>query len=167
MAFSTVHFMFASAIRGKSLPRCLRIACTRVTSDPRSGRPTFILIARKPLARFSSVLPKKRLDREIEVDAAGVTGHAGVEAAEETKQGQIGAARLQVPQRDIKRREREHRWSAASAVMQGPPDVMPNGLGIIGFAALDQFGDLPPENVGNRAAIAADGIGIADAFSPV
>ena len=44
---------------------------------------------------------------------------------------------------------------------------MPNGLGIIGFAALDQFGDLPPENVGNRAAIAADGIGIADAFSPV
>ena len=27
-------------------------------------------------------------------------------------------------QRDVKRRERKHRWSATSAVMQGPPDVM-------------------------------------------
>ena len=124
-------------------------------------------MARKPLARLSSVCLQKRLDGEIEVDAAGVTGHAGVEAAEQTKQRQIGAARLQVPQRDIERREREHRRSAAPAVMQGPPDVMPDGFGVIGFAALDQFGNLPPENVGNRAAIAADGISIADAFSPV
>src|SRR5712691_13065906 len=48
-------FHMASAIRGKPLPRCLRIVCTRVISDARSGRPTFILMARKPLARLSSV----------------------------------------------------------------------------------------------------------------
>ena len=124
-------------------------------------------MARKPLARLSSVCFEQRLDGEIEVDAAGVTGHAGVEAAEQTKQRQIGAARLQVPQGDIERRQRQHRRSAAPAVMQAPPDVMPDRLGVIGFAALDQFGDLPPEDVGNRAAIAADGVGIADAFGPI
>ena len=51
--------------------------------------------------------------------------------------------------------------------MQAPPDVVPDGFGIVGLAALDQFGNLPPENVGNRAAIAADGIGVANAFGPV
>ena len=42
-----------------------------------------------------------------------------------------------------------------------------DGFSVIGFAALDQFRNLPPENVGYRAPIAADGIGIADAFCPV
>ena len=60
-------------------------------------------------------LPQKRLYGEVEIDTAGVTGHAGVEAAEKTKQGQIGAARLQIPQRDIERRESERRWSTAIA----------------------------------------------------
>ena len=45
--------------------------------------------------------------------------------------------------------------------MQGPPDVMPDGFGVIGFAALDQFRNLSPENVGNRAPITPDSIGIA------
>ena len=121
-------------------------------------------MARKPLARLSS---EQRLDGKIEVDAAGVTGHTGVEATEQTEQRQIGAARLQVPQGDIERRERQHGRSAAPAIMQAPPDVMPDGLGVVGLPALDQFGDLPPEDVGNRAAIAADGVGIARAFSPV
>ena len=51
--------------------------------------------------------------------------------------------------------------------MQRPPDVMPNRLGIIGFAALNSLWDLPSDDVGNRTAIAADGIGITDALSPV
>ena len=45
--------------------------------------------------------------------------------------------------------------------------MMPDRFGVVGLAALDQFGDLPPQDVGNRAAIAADRIGIADAFGPV
>ena len=51
--------------------------------------------------------------------------------------------------------------------MQCPPDVLPNSLGIIGLAALDQFGNLPPENVGYRAAVAANRISVTDAFGPV
>ena len=77
------------------------------------------------------------------------------------------AARLQVPQRDIERRERKHRRSAAPAVMQAPPDVMPDRLGVVGFPAFDQFGDLAPEDISDRATIAAHGVGVAGAFSPV
>ena len=74
----------------------------------------------KALGEIVVGLPEQRLDGKIEVDAAGITGHAGVEAAEQAKQRQIGAPRLQVPQRDVERRERQHRRSAASAVMQVP-----------------------------------------------
>ena len=112
-------------------------------------------------------LLQQRIDGEIEIDAAGVAGHPRVKTAEQAKQRQIGAARLQVPQRDIERGKREHDRTAAAAVMQAPPDVMPDRFGVIGLAALDQFGNFPPENIGNRAAIAADGIGVADAFGPV
>src|SRR5882762_3891024 len=51
--------------------------------------------------------------------------------------------------------------------MQGPPDVMPDGFSVIRFAALDQLGNLPPERIGNRAAIAADSVSIANTFGPV
>src|SRR5258708_94531 len=44
---------------------------------------------------------------------------------------------------------------------------MPVGFGVIGFAALDQLWNLPPERVGNRAAIAADSVGVANTFGPV
>ena len=121
----------------------------------------------KALGEIVVGLPEQRLDGKIEVDAAGVTGHAGVEAAEQTKQRQTGAARLQVPQGDIERRERQHRRSAAPAIVQAPPDVMPDRLGVVGFPAFDQFRDLAPEDIGDRAAIAADGVGVAGAFSPV
>ena len=47
--------MLASTISGNSGPRWARIARTRATSSASDGRPTFILIARKPRARLSSV----------------------------------------------------------------------------------------------------------------
>jgi len=52
----------------------LRIACTRATSDARSGQPTFILMARKPPGQIIVGLLEKRIDGKIEVDAAGLTG---------------------------------------------------------------------------------------------
>ena len=121
----------------------------------------------KALGEIVVGLLEQRLDGKIEIDAAGITGHAGVEAAEQTEQRQTGAPRLQVPQRDIERRQRQHRWPAAPAVVQGPPDVMPDRLGVVGFPAFDQFGDLAPEDIRDRAAIAADGVGVADAFGAV
>src|SRR3982075_2181446 len=44
---------------------------------------------------------------------------------------------------------------------------MPDGLSVIRLAALDQFGNLPPERIGNRAAIAAHGVSVANTFGPV
>src|SRR5690348_14090688 len=51
--------------------------------------------------------------------------------------------------------------------MQTPPEVMPDRFRIIGFVARDQPGNFTSENVGHRAAVAADRIGIADAFSAI
>ena len=51
--------------------------------------------------------------------------------------------------------------------MQAPPDVMPDGFGVVGLPGLDQFRDLSPEDVSNRAAIAADSVGMARAFIPI
>ena len=48
IASSTDHRIFASTISGISGPSSLRIAVTRSTSSASCGRPTFILIARKP-----------------------------------------------------------------------------------------------------------------------
>jgi hypothetical protein len=44
---------------------------------------------------------------------------------------------------------------------------MPDRFGVVSFEALDQSGDFPSENVGDRAAIAADRIGIARAFGTI
>ena len=44
---------------------------------------------------------------------------------------------------------------------------MPDGFSVIRFAAFDQLGNLPPERIGNRAAIAADSVSVADTFGPV
>jgi len=42
--------------------------------------------------------------------------------------------------------------------MQRPPDALPDRLDIVGLLPRDQFGNLPPQNIRNCAAIAADGI---------
>ena len=44
---------------------------------------------------------------------------------------------------------------------------MPDSFSVIRFAALDQLGNFPPERVGNRAAIAADSVSVANTFGPV
>jgi hypothetical protein len=44
---------------------------------------------------------------------------------------------------------------------------MPDSFCVIRFAALDQLGNFAPERVGNRAAIAADSVSVANTFGPV
>src|SRR5471032_2102379 len=121
----------------------------------------------KALGEIIVRLLQKRVHGEIKVDATGVTGHASVETAQKTKQRHIGTARLQVPQGDIERRQRKHGRSAAAAVVQGPPDVMPYSFSVIRFAALDELWNFSPERVGNRAAIAADNVSVANTFGTV
>jgi hypothetical protein len=44
---------------------------------------------------------------------------------------------------------------------------MPDRFGVVSFAALDQSGDFPSKDIGGRAAIAADCIGVAHAFRTI
>jgi hypothetical protein len=44
---------------------------------------------------------------------------------------------------------------------------MPDALRVVGFAAFDQLGDLAPEDVGDRATIPTDSLGIANAFGTI
>jgi len=70
----------------------------------------------KALGEIVVRLLQKRVHGEIEVDPAGVTGYASVEAPSRRKQRHLGTARLQVPQGDIQRRT-----ALARAVRRGPP----------------------------------------------
>jgi hypothetical protein len=41
---------------------------------------------------------------------------------------------------------------------------MPDGFCVVRFAALDQLRNLSPERIGNRSAVAANGVSIANTF---
>src|SRR4051812_42456889 len=51
--------------------------------------------------------------------------------------------------------------------MQAPPDLMPDRFGVVGLAVLDQSGDFPLQDIGDRAAIAANRIGVGHAFGAI
>ena len=121
----------------------------------------------KALGKIVVGLLQQRVDREIEVDAAGIARHAGIEAAEQPEQRQVRAPRLQVPQRDVERRQRQHHRAAASAIMQAPPHPVPYRLGVVRLEARDKLGDLAPDDVGDCIAVAADRIGVADALRAI
>src|SRR5262249_15185085 len=112
-------------------------------------------------------LLQQALHREIKVDPAGITRYTGIEAPKQTKQRKVHAPRLEVPQRDVERGEREHRGSATPTIVQTPPDMMPDAFSVIGFVAFYQLRDFAPENIGDRAAIPADSVGVANALGTV
>ena len=66
----------------------------------------------KAFAEIVVSLSQQRLDRRVKVDAAGVAGHAGIKAAEQAEQRQIGAPR---------RRSHSAMSSADSASTAAPP----------------------------------------------
>ena len=109
----------------------------------RRGRPTFILMARKPRARLLVGLAQQRVEREVEVDAAGVARHARVEAAEQPPQRRAMAPRPQVPQRDVHGGDREHRRAAAPAVVERPPHRLPHLLDALGVAPRQERRQIP------------------------
>src|SRR3954453_3363248 len=51
--------------------------------------------------------------------------------------------------------------------MQTPPDMMPDRFGIVGLAVLGESGDFPSQDIGDRAAIAPDRVGVAYAFGAI
>jgi hypothetical protein len=88
-------------------------------------------------------------------------------AAEEAPEGGAGALRLQVPERHVDRRDREHGRAAAPAVVQRPPQLLPQALDEVGVLAGQDLGHLAGEDVVDGAAVAADGEGVADAFRTI
>jgi hypothetical protein len=131
------------------------------------GPPDLHLDGAKSLAQIVVGLLQQRLDREVEIDAAGVAGHAGIEAAEQAPQRQFCALGFQVPQRDVERGQCQHHRSAAPAIVQAPPDMMPDCFGVVGLAALNQCAHFAAEDICHRAADAADGVGVSDPFCAV
>src|SRR4051794_32615220 len=51
--------------------------------------------------------------------------------------------------------------------MQAPPDMMPDRFGVFSLAALDQFGDFPSQDVGDRTAVSSYRVGVAGAFDAI
>ena len=129
--------------------------------------PDLHLDGAKALAEVAVGLAQKRVEGQIEVDAAGVARDAGVEAAEEVPQRQPGAAALQVPERHVEGREREHRRSAAAAVVERPPGLEPQALDVVGFLAGHDLDELAPQHRVDGAAVAPDRVGVADALGAV
>ena len=81
----------------------------------------------KATAEIAVGLGQEGVEREVEIDAAGIAGDARVVAAEQLPQGQAGAPGLQVPERHVEGREGEdvgHR----PAIVQRPPELLPERL---------------------------------------
>ncbi|MHC2243827.1 hypothetical protein ACVJH7_003134 [Bradyrhizobium elkanii] len=125
------------------------------------------MMARKPLGQIVVGLLQQTIQRQIKIDAAGIAGHAAVEAAEQPPQRQRCPPRLEVPQRDVERGQRQHRRPAAAAIMQRPPHLVPKLLGVVGLHPARDLADFAAQDIGDGAAIAADRVGVAGAFRAV
>src|SRR6059036_2025139 len=66
-------------------------------------------------------LSQQRVDRQVEIDAAGVARHARIEPTQHAPERAFLATRAQVPQRDIDGRHRQRLGAPAAAVVQRPP----------------------------------------------
>jgi len=109
------------------------MAPTRSTSSRSDGRPTFILIARKGQVLVG--LAQERVEREVEVDAAGVARHARIEAAQHAPERRALAPRAKIPERDVDGRHRERLGAAAPTVVERPPHRLPVALDEVGVAS--------------------------------
>ena len=87
-------------------------------------------------------LPQQRIQRELQVDAAGVAGHLRIVAAQQAPQGRAGALRLQVPERHVDGGDRQHGRTAAAAIVQRPPQLLPQLLDPVGVLAGQDLGHL-------------------------
>jgi hypothetical protein len=89
----------------------------------------------------------------MEVDAPRITRHCGIEPAKQFPERHAGLLRLQVPQRDVEGRKRQHGGTAAPAVMGCPPELVPQMLDPVGILADRKRWELTRCDVEYRAAI--------------
>ena len=70
-------------------------------------------------------LAQQLVEREAKIDAAGVSRHLRVVAAEQAPERQAPAPGHQVPERGVERRDRMDRKPAAPDVVDRPPELLP------------------------------------------
>ena len=112
-------------------------------------------------------LAEQPVERELEVDPAGVARHARIEAAEHPPQRLAGALGREVPERDVDRRDRQHHRPAAAAVVERPPHLLPQRLDPAGVLALEQRREVALDEDVDRGAAGADGVGVAEPLGAV
>ena len=88
-------------------------------------------------------------------------------AAEQTPKRHAGALGLEIPERHVDRRERQHGRAAAAAVVHRPPHPLPEGFDQIAVLAHDDGRDLMGKRRCDRGPIVAGGVSVADAFAAV
>ena len=92
IASSAVHFMLASTISGKPSPRCSRMAAHPLDVLGELGPADLHLDGAEALGEIAVGLAQELVERQVEVDAAGVAGHLRVVAAEQAPERQCRRA---------------------------------------------------------------------------
>src|SRR2546421_12122755 len=102
-------------------------------SDPleilRKARPAYLHLDRaESLFEIIVGLMQQLIQRKIEINATSVSRHPRVMTAEQPPKRCPEPSRLQVPKRNIHRRNRQARRPAPAAIVQGPPHALPQRL---------------------------------------
>ena len=100
--------------------------------------------------------------RKVKIDTACIARNGRIIAAKQFPQRQSCALRLQIPKGDVERRKRQHRWSAAPAIMGCPPDLFPELFDEIGIVTLRDCRDLAAGDIVDCTAIVPAGERVAD-----
>ena len=147
------HCWLASTISGTPSPRALRTASTRRRSAPMSGCPTLILMPPMPAARDA----RRRSPALARSASTGsrprcCSSRPSRDARRAAWRAAGRRAGLEVPQRDVERRDRLRRQAAAPHRRAGPEQLGPQPLDVVRILA-DQLGrDLVRVRVHARAA---------------
>jgi hypothetical protein len=121
----------------------------------------------KALLQVGVGLGEQLVERQVEVHAARVARHARAMPAEQLPQRHVRAPGLQVPQGDVDGGQRQHGRTAAAAVVQGPPELLPQRLDAGRFFADGEFAEFTIEQCVDGRAVAPHRVGVADAFDAV
>ena len=127
----------------------------------------FHLDGAEPLLQVVVGLCQQLVQREIQVDAAGVAGHLRVVAAQQGPQRDAEAARLQIPQRDVDSGDGHRRRAATATVVQRPPHLLPQRFDEVRPLAGEPRREIPLHRRVDGRTVGADGEGVARAFRAV
>ena len=134
---------------------------------PKRGPAHLHLDGPEPAGQVVLGLAQQRVERQLEIDAAGVARHARIEPAEHAPERRALTPRAQIPQRYVHRRDGERLGPAPAAVVQRPPHELPERLDVLGLAAGEPRGQIARQQRPHRSAAGAHRVGVAHALDAV